>query len=54
MVTQLHWNDVRRVLSLRLAPGSRMMPPARRPIAVKLNQTEKNVVFDGNPLEVSF
>jgi alpha-glucosidase/alpha-D-xyloside xylohydrolase len=54
MGTQLHWNDARRVLSLRLSPGSRMMPPARRRIAVKLNQTEKNVVFDGNPLEVSF
>ena len=54
MGTQLHWNDTRRVLSIRLAPGSRLMPPARRSIAVKLHQAEKNVVFDGNPIEVWF
>ena len=53
MGTQLHWNDARRVLTLRLAPGSRMMPPARRRIAVKLNQTERIVVFDGSAVEVA-
>jgi len=53
MGTQLHWNDARRVLTLRLAPGSRMMPPARRNIAVKLNQTERIVVFDGSAVEVA-
>jgi alpha-glucosidase (family GH31 glycosyl hydrolase) len=54
MGTQLHWNDARRVLSLRLAPGSRMMPPARRSIEVKLLQSVRMVAFDGTPNELSF
>ena len=30
------WRDAARQLSLRLAPGSRMLPPARRPLRVRL------------------
>ena len=54
MGMHLHWDDRRRALSLRLAPGSRRMPPTRRSIGVKLHQAEKTVEFDGNPIEVSF
>jgi len=45
-------NDARRVLTLRLASGSRML--ARRKIDVKLRETVHSVEFDGRPVEVSF
>jgi alpha-glucosidase (family GH31 glycosyl hydrolase) len=54
MGTQLTWNDARRVLTLRLAPGLRMLPPLRRQIEVKLFQTTRLVEFAGNPVEASF
>ena len=48
------WNDARRTLSLRLAPGSRMLPPLRRPLEVRLAgaTTTRTVVFDGKPIDV--
>lgn len=53
MGVQMNWNDARRVLSLHLAGGSRMLPPLRRKIEVKLEQTSRSVVFEGHPVEVS-
>jgi alpha-glucosidase/alpha-D-xyloside xylohydrolase len=52
MGLHLNWNDAKRVLTVNLAPGSRMLPPLRRNIDVKLLQEQKNIVFDGNLLEV--
>jgi alpha-glucosidase (family GH31 glycosyl hydrolase) len=48
------WRDRERRLSLALAPGSRMLPPMRRAIDVRLagDKTGKSIVFDGKPLEV--
>ena len=48
------WNDGTRRLTMRLAPGSRMRPPAHRQIDVRLaGQTRsQRVVFDGSPLDV--
>jgi alpha-glucosidase (family GH31 glycosyl hydrolase) len=54
MGLRLHWNDAQRTLRLSLAPGSRLLPPARRNIEVKLAQAKKDIVFDGNPIEVRF
>ncbi|HEV2616533.1 MAG TPA: TIM-barrel domain-containing protein, partial [Candidatus Acidoferrales bacterium] len=54
MGIKMAWNDSRRVLSLHLAEGSRMLPPARRKIEVRLEQTTRQVVFDGRPLQVTF
>ena len=54
MGIQMAWNDSRRTLSLRLAPDSRMLPPMRRNIEVKLGETVHSVVFDGSPVEVKF
>jgi hypothetical protein len=54
MGIQLTWNDARRVLTLRLVPGLRMLPPLRRQIEVKLFQTTRLVEFVGNPVEASF
>jgi alpha-glucosidase/alpha-D-xyloside xylohydrolase len=53
MGTQLTWNDAQRVLTLHLAPGSRMLPPLRRQIEVKLLHTTRLVEFAGRPVKVS-
>ena len=52
MGIQMAWNDARRVLALRLASGSRMLPPLRRPLEVKLGDATRTVVFEGRPVEV--
>ncbi len=52
MGIQMTWNDSRRLLSMRLAPGSRMLPPLRRDLDVKLGDSTRRVAFDGRPLEV--
>lgn len=54
MGIKMTWNDSRRALSLHLAEGSRMLPPVRRTIDVKLAQTTRQIVFEGRPVEVSF
>ena len=54
MATRLHWDDARHRLTLSLAPGSRMISPRRKKISVKLLDAEKNLVFDGNPVQVTF
>jgi alpha-glucosidase (family GH31 glycosyl hydrolase) len=51
---KMAWNDSRRVLSLHLAEGSRMLPPARRQIEVKLQQATRQIVFEGRPILVTF
>ena len=50
------WNDRQRHLTLRLAEGSRMLPPQRREIEVRLAsaKTNRHVVFTGQPLEIKF
>ena len=53
MGIQLSWNDSRRTLQMHLAPGSRMLPPLRRNIEVRVDQTVRNVVFEGRPLHVT-
>jgi alpha-glucosidase (family GH31 glycosyl hydrolase) len=58
MGVQAKWSDQARVLSLRLAPGSRMLAPLRRNFEVKLaGQTKsagQTVVFEGRPVDVRF
>jgi len=54
MGMQMAWQDARRVLKLSLANGSRILPPLRRSIEVKLGQSTRAAVFDGHPVEVSF
>jgi alpha-glucosidase len=48
------WRDATRTLALRLAPGSRMLPPAERRMVVRVAGTasESAVTFRGRPLEV--
>jgi alpha-glucosidase (family GH31 glycosyl hydrolase) len=52
MGVHMSWSDARRILTLRLAPGSRMLPPSRRDLTVKLGQTTRTAVFEGRPLEI--
>ncbi|HYW44699.1 MAG TPA: TIM-barrel domain-containing protein [Bryobacteraceae bacterium] len=54
MGIRMAWNDARRVLSLRLAPGSRMLPPLRRSLSVNLGKTAQSGEFEGRPLELRF
>jgi alpha-glucosidase (family GH31 glycosyl hydrolase) len=53
MGMQMVWHDARRVLKLSLTDGSRILPPLRRSIEVKLSHSTRTVVFDGHPVEVS-
>jgi alpha-glucosidase (family GH31 glycosyl hydrolase) len=54
MRLEMAWRDAERQLTLRLARGSRMLPPARRPIEVRLagSDVTRSIVFDGRPLDV--
>jgi alpha-glucosidase/alpha-D-xyloside xylohydrolase len=54
MRIELGWRDRARTLTLRLARGSTMRPPAKRPWSVRLagSTDEKALVFDGRPLDV--
>ncbi len=54
MGIQMAWKDAERKFNLQLASGSRMLPPVKRPMTVKLGQTTRNVMFEGKPVEVSF
>jgi alpha-glucosidase len=50
------WRDADTRLTMRLAPGSRMLPPARRAMQVRLagSTATRTIVFEGKPVEVRF
>jgi alpha-glucosidase (family GH31 glycosyl hydrolase) len=48
------WNDARRNLELKLAPGSRMLSPLPRNIDVQVLGEKKSTAFQGKPVSVSF
>jgi alpha-glucosidase (family GH31 glycosyl hydrolase) len=52
MGLQMSWNDSQRVLNLRLAESSRMLPSMRQKFEVKLNETRKELEFSGKPLKI--
>ena len=54
MRVEMTWREAARRLTLSLAPGSRMRPPASRPVEVRVagETTTRAVVFDGRPLDV--
>lgn len=51
---QMTWDDKRKKLNLRLAPGSRLLSSKPRVMTVKLLDVTKSVSFEGNPIEVAF
>ena len=54
MGIQMSWDEKRRMLSLQLAPGSRMLPPSPRPITAQLGEIRRSVAFEGKPIDLSF
>jgi hypothetical protein len=54
MRMEMAWRNAERRLTLRLARGSRMMPPAQRKIEVRVagEREIRSVVFEGKPVEV--
>jgi alpha-glucosidase (family GH31 glycosyl hydrolase) len=54
MGIQMTWTDARKVLTLRLAAGSQMMPPAEWEMRVKMGDVTKSAVFDGRKMDVRF
>lgn len=54
MGIQMAWDDARQTLSLHLAPGSRLLGPEPRSIAVRLAETAHSITFDGKPVQLSF
>jgi alpha-glucosidase (family GH31 glycosyl hydrolase) len=50
----IEWNEARRRVRLRLLEGSRMRPPLRREVALRLvpSRSTRRVVFDGGPVEI--
>src|SRR5215469_4064575 len=51
MGLEISWNDASRVLGLRLAEGSKLLPPLRRKIELRLEQTARTIEFDGRPIQ---
>lgn len=52
MRVQIAWRDATRVLTLRLAAGSRMLEPARRTLEVRIagSTAVRRVTFEGRPV----
>jgi len=54
MGIEMSWSDAGRVLRMKLAIGSKMLPPLRRAMQIKVAEKQKEVEFNGHPLEVHF
>ena len=54
MGIQMAWDDKRKTFSMKLAPGSRLLPPGPQAIAVELSGTTRSVKFEGRRVQVSF
>jgi alpha-glucosidase/alpha-D-xyloside xylohydrolase len=50
----MRWQDAQRRLTLQLAPGSRMLPPARRAIEIRVagSPATRSVTFAGQTLQI--
>lgn len=53
MGIQMEWSDALRALTLNLTPGSRMLPPLRRNLEIKLEGNTRSLEFDGKLLKLS-
>ncbi|HEX5424016.1 MAG TPA: TIM-barrel domain-containing protein [Candidatus Acidoferrales bacterium] len=54
MGIEMGWDDQRRAFGMKLAEGSRMLPPLQREMEIRLLGQKRNVVFEGHPVEVKF
>lgn len=48
MGLSINWSDSRRLLTIELAEGSRMLPPARRNLEIKPGHATRRVIFEGH------
>ena len=50
----MQWRDSQRRLTLQLAQGSRMLPPVKRPVDIRVagTTTARSVTFAGQTLQV--
>lgn len=53
MGIQMTWNDSEKQLRLHLAPRSRMLPPLRRKMEIKMGKVTRQIAFEGHPMEIS-
>jgi alpha-glucosidase/alpha-D-xyloside xylohydrolase len=55
MKVEMNWTDANRRLNLRLAPGSRMLAPNRRPLVIRMagQPTTRTATFDGRQLDIT-
>ena len=54
MGIEMKWEDTQRILTMRLAAGSKMLSPLHRRIEVRLGTAARTIVFDGHPVSVKF
>jgi alpha-glucosidase (family GH31 glycosyl hydrolase) len=54
MGIEMSWDDQRRVFRMKLAEGSKMLPPARREMEIRLLGQTRKATFEGKPVEVTF
>jgi len=54
MGVRAEWNDARRRLTLRLAEGSRMLPPSPREVELRVagEKVTRRITFEGTPVDV--
>ena len=54
MGIQIQWRDADRRLSLRLAEGSRLLPPLQRAVEARVVGTTRSArfAFDGKPVDL--
>jgi len=50
----MNWDDAARRFTIRLSPGSRLLPSAKRPLEVRVagEKQSHRVVFEGRPVEI--
>jgi len=53
MGIQMAWDDARKRLHLRLAPGSRMLPPGHKDLVVDWEGSRRPLRFTGKPVGIS-
>jgi hypothetical protein len=54
MGIQMTWNNARRVLTMSLASGARMLPPGPRDFTLQLDKASRQVLFEGKSVEIKF
>lgn len=54
MGIEMTWDDQRRLFRMKLAEGSRILPPQRREMEIHLLGETRKTTFEGKPVEMTF